>query len=623
MKRFIRFSKFRNIGLDTPEYLVLNNDFQKGKMGNLLILIGSNNSGKSNILAGVRKISAERLEQRDITTLSYDDKDRNPSVALCYSEDSFKAEYVLDIAKKGSWNIEKTKQPIKHVEIKKETLLKELNQIRNIFYNYDMNDAYLAMELDNLIQKLTNEDDTQYSYSTHRQQINAIISKCSVVSPRSYNDNHHLIWNAIQSSGLSIYQDWLESGTCADKEVLKDILPDHTNAIPAIHEYHEEPLKNSDLYVENINQLSNSRFFTSLFKAMNIDAAQIQHAYTRFHSSNNVAILTKLQKDLDKKIQTLNNLFNKMYFATNDQYRFTLVFESSRILFGMARGKDDDAIDLDYQSTGFRWFFNLFFNFLSTNSLNPGDIVIMDEPATNLHPQGQAELRKFIKNYAVKNDVLFIIATHSPFMIDTDNYDELRVVSLNNNRCSIDNMFTAVNTNDPDTLLPIKESLTIKQNVFYDLDTEIVWVEGITDYNYLTMLKNLLGIKNIAFLPFNGVGTNSSQAKDILTRLLSVKFHKKSLLVDADKAGMEMFKLAKNSDFVSVHNLSEIHADAETGKPVKTIEDLFSKEDKQKYPVIMEKKALGASELKIHAKLEDFSESTISNFKKLFELLQE
>nr|MCR5106846.1 hypothetical protein [Lachnospiraceae bacterium] len=244
-----------------------------------------------------------------------DDKDRNPSVALCYSDDSFKAEYVLDIAKKGSWNIEKPKQPVKHVEIKKETLLKELNQIRNIFYNYDMNDAYLAMELDNLIQKLTSEYDTQYSYSTHRQQINAIISKCSVVSPKPYN-NHHLIWNAIQSSGLGIYQDWLESGPCTDKEVLKDILPDYTNA-------------------------------------------------------------------------------------------------------------------------------------------------------------------------------------------------------------------------------------------------------------------------------------------------------------------MEMFKLAKNSDFVSVHNLSEIYADAETGKPVKTIEDLFSKEDKQKYPVIMEKKALGASELKIHAKLEDFSESTISNFKKLFELLQE
>jgi hypothetical protein len=153
--------------------------------------------------------------------------------------------------------------------------------------------------------------------------------------------------------------------------------------------------------------------------------------------------------------------------------------------------------------------------------------------------------------------VLFIIATHSPFLIDTDNYDELRVVSMENNRSSIDNIFTAVNLNDPDSLLPIKESLTIKQNVLYDLDTEVYWVEGITDYIYLTMFKKIFGIKNISFLPFNGVGKNKEQTKSILKRLLEIKFHKRSMLVDADKAGMDMYNQAKDSAFDTVHNLSE------------------------------------------------------------------
>lgn len=49
---------------------------------------------------------------------------------------------------------------------------------------------------------------------------------------------------------------------------------------------------------------------------------------------------------------------------------------------------------IEYQSTGFRWFFNLYFNFLCSNQLKSGDIVIMDEPATHLHPQGAKGIEK-------------------------------------------------------------------------------------------------------------------------------------------------------------------------------------------------------------------------------------
>ena len=44
----------------------------------------------------------------------------------------------------------------------------------------------------------------------------------------------------------------------------------------------------------------------------------------------------------------------------------------------------------------------------------------MDEPATNLHPKGQQELRAFIKDFAIAHDVLFIIATHSPFILSIE-----------------------------------------------------------------------------------------------------------------------------------------------------------------------------------------------------------
>ena len=67
----------------------------------------------------------------------------------------------------------------------------------------------------------------------------------------------------------------------------------------------------------------------------------------------------------------------------------------------------------------------------------------MDEPATNLHVRGQEELRKFLKEFAIKNGITFIIATHSPFLVDLDYLDEIRLISLHdNNVAKIDNVFS-------------------------------------------------------------------------------------------------------------------------------------------------------------------------------------
>ena len=87
MERFIRFNKFRNLGFEKPDTLMLNADFIDGKKGNLLILIGSNNSGKSNILDGILKFRLDRqVEKRDVTDLSFDPEYKKPSLSLCFRD---------------------------------------------------------------------------------------------------------------------------------------------------------------------------------------------------------------------------------------------------------------------------------------------------------------------------------------------------------------------------------------------------------------------------------------------------------------------------------------------------------------------------------------------------------
>ena len=603
-RRFFKLTNYRNIGLNgnTDNKIIINNSLEKGKLGGVIELIGANNSGKSNVLDSIIEYGQNALSDRDITTLSFNDADRIPQVSLVYQDDNGTIERVLTKNGKSElFDIKGYKKP----EINVDEVKTALENIRQSYINYGLN----YNNINQLINQIASDGKLS---DTSKQSYKDILITLKNNSVR--NSTYRAIYNSIPNSIKSSLEEKTNLGDSYIKQTYK------YNFEPQVIKYEEQKIGSNDM-VSDVNNLNNNLFFKSLFRAIDIDVSEIINGYEQYNKFKNSASLNKMRKMIEKKIGKLNKQFNKLYFAESDEYKFTIEIESSRISFGMARGEDEDPIMIEMQSTGFRWFFDLYFNFICSNKLNAGDIIIMDEPATNLHPEGQKELRRFIKDFALKNDLTFIIATHSPFLIDPDNYDELRLISMSNNRSSIDNLFSAVNVNDPDSLLPIKDALTIKQNVLYDLDTEVVWVEGITDYNYLTMFKKLLDVKNVNFIPYNGNGKTEEDAKKVLSKLINIKFYKRGILVDADKSGTIMAKLCQNTVFKD-----RTYTIADVNNGLKEIEDLFSEEDKQKYESLnkksdLYKKANYSSVMKNTAKLEDFSQETINNFKKLFEII--
>lgn len=154
----------------------------------------------------------------------------------------------------------------------------------------------------------------------------------------------------------------------------------------------------------------------------------------------------------------------------------------------------NEPIILSQQSTGFQWAFNFMFGFLynvgSHFSLNKNIIYVMDEPATHLSVPARKEFRKFLKEYAHKNHVTFVLATHDPFLVDTDHLDEIRIVEKEIEGSAIKNHFNYPLNNagkDSDALDKIKRSLGVGQHVFHNLQKHrIIFVEGTTDYCYLS-----------------------------------------------------------------------------------------------------------------------------------------
>ncbi len=262
--------------------------------------------------------------------------------------------------------------------------------------------------------------------------------------------------------------------------------------------------------------------------------------------------------------------------------------------------EQNKPIILSQQSTGFQWAFNFMFGFLynwgSHFSLNKNIIYVMDEPATHLSVPGRREFRKFLKEYAHKNHVTFVLATHDPFLVDTDHLDEIRIVEKETEGSVINNNFNYPLNNvqrDSDALDKIKRSLGVGQHVFHNPQKHrIIFVEGITDYCYLSAFKLYFNEREckkrpipFTFLPIFGLKNNSNDMKETIQKLCELD-NRPIVLIDDDRkddadqqATSERFK-EKNEEMDNPITILQL---SQCDKKFKQIEDLFSEHDKKEY----------------------------------------
>ncbi|GAA8336906.1 hypothetical protein KH0074_05060 [Helicobacter pylori] len=149
-------------------------------------------------------------------------------------------------------------------------------------------------------------------------------------------------------------------------------------------------------------------------------------------------------------------------------------YEIKLEIYDCRKSDNQKPIILSQQSAGFQWAFNFMFGFLynvgSNFSFNKNIIYVMDEPAAHLSVPARKEFRKFLKEYAHKHNTTFVLATHDPFLVDTDHLDEIRIVEKKEEGSAIENNFNYSLKNDAnrnsDALDKIKRSFGVGQHVF-------------------------------------------------------------------------------------------------------------------------------------------------------------
>ncbi|GAA6862105.1 hypothetical protein HpHNI39_03850 [Helicobacter pylori] len=315
-------------------------------------------------------------------------------------------------------------------------------------------------------------------------------------------------------------------------------------------------------------------------------------------------------------------------------------YEIKLEIYDCRKSDNQKPIILSQQSTGFQWAFNFMFGFLynvgSNFSFNKNIIYVMDEPAAHLSVPARKEFRKFLKEYAHKHNTTFVLATHDPFLVDTDHLDEIRIVEKKEEGSAIENTFNYSLKNDAnrnsDALDKIKRSLGVSQNVFHNPQKHrIIFVEGITDYCYLSAFKlyfNERGFKNdpisFTFLPISGLKDNQTNMQKTIKKLCKLD-NNPIVLIDDDrkdgsdpqKAKSEQFKRANEEmpDPITILQLSSCDEN------FKQIEDCFSANDKEKYAKNKRMELVMAFKTRLlYSEKDDVvGEETKKNFLKLFE----
>lgn len=145
--------------------------------------------------------------------------------------------------------------------------------------------------------------------------------------------------------------------------------------------------------------------------------------------------------------------------------------------------------NIDRRSHGFQWFFSFLAAFTEFEAKSKGTnfIVLLDEPGLSLHGLAQRDLLTFL-NDRLGSAVQVVYTTHSPFMVETDRIERIRIVEDKGKSVGAKVTQDVLGVND-NSLFPLQAALgyDATQHLFVGKDN--VAVEGASDVVFLTVLS--------------------------------------------------------------------------------------------------------------------------------------
>ncbi len=235
---------------------------------------------------------------------------------------------------------------------------------------------------------------------------------------------------------------------------------------------------------------------------------------------------------------------------------------------------------LNRRAEGFKWTFSFIVNFAAETQRSElkEAILLLDEPARNLHPTQQRGISDLLKSLAGSNQILY--ATHSPFMIFDYTPGNLLVVELDK-RNHLSRIYYDYWNADDSTLTPILYGLSrglvesISDREIGSNSRPVIIVETMSDSMYLNAFDKFLKDPNLSMNPLNIVPAYNKNSVLPLAIFYRNHGYNTFVLLDNTEMSRQISTMLQANNFKSVQVIFfELG-----GQPKQAIEDLIVDED--------------------------------------------
>ncbi|TIT64667.1 MAG: hypothetical protein E5W90_20015 [Mesorhizobium sp.] len=225
---------------------------------------------------------------------------------------------------------------------------------------------------------------------------------------------------------------------------------------------------------------------------------------------------------------------------------------------------------LSERSLGFRWFFSflLFTQFRRNRRDDVDTIFLFDEPASNLHSKAQMKLLESFSKIA-KGGTYIVYSTHSHYMVnplwleksyivenkavDYDDEDEGFAIKKTDVVATRYRSFVAKNPSKTTYFQPVLDALDVNFSPLF-MSSEAIIVEGKFDYHPFFYFRRILaGSDSPKIYPASGAGDMGNLIN--LFRGWGVNFR---IVLDDDKAGREAKKRYEKDYLVPESHIATI-----------------------------------------------------------------
>ncbi len=544
--------------------IIINNYKSFGEQDNFLfvdklnVVLGKNESGKSNLVDALSKINMIGLTDKDYFLPK--NRKNNKDINVILNFETYKGETTF-YGFEGNANV--TLESYNNYSLSGElsefisnnsqynTILKQIEEIKStgIFFQQQED----RKKFNNLIEDLNNAKTKIFiEHTFYKNIINSLKN-----STGEKNKNiAQLIQDAI---------DFLDNIYCAFPSFVKI----------------EDMMLKSRYNVENVKL---DILLEKFFDICNID---IEELISKMNSKD-IADIRNYERDINKNIKNnFSDEFNKFYSQENVNIEIAISLKEINIIVDTS----NRYLDYEERSNGLKWYISAFIQLLYMEKenckSNKNNIIIMDEPGVYLHPNAQKELISLFNNL-IKNENQIIYTTHSPFMVNIDTIQNVRTVMKDDEGFShIYNKITKIPTNlnaTYDTITPLTNALglNLDYNIGPSFQKKNIIVEGITDYFYL---QGFFKCKNVKKVPniIPSTGANNIPAIASILFGWNCDFH---IILDQDTGGHSTFDSINDSKQPFIENI--IFVDGNTNKvseKIFEIENLFSTADKSKFEI--------------------------------------